>query len=84
MDVEKVIFSMVRIKFRIHLHHTWGFLDSFNYLHFNFVFPAIQFVLANEFDHIPTEQLTGMIHHSEKAAYVEIEFNNDDERLPVS
>jgi hypothetical protein len=40
--------------------------------------------MANEFDHIPTEQLSSMIHHSEKVASVEIVFNNDDQRLPVN
>jgi chromosome segregation ATPase len=57
-------------------------LNSYHRSHFGFL--AIQFVMANEFDHIPTEQLSSMIHHSEKVASVEIVFSNDDQRLPVS
>ena len=46
------------------------------------IFAAIQFVMANEFDHIPNEQLASMLHTAGKPASVEVIFNNDDQRWP--
>ena len=48
---------------------------------------AIQFVLANEFFHLPKVQRESMLHSSggshASSAFVEIIFDNKDRRIPV-
>ena len=49
---------------------------------------AIQFVLSYEFHHLPKAQRESMLHSSagqrSASAYVEIVFNNEDRRIPVT
>lgn len=59
--------------------------------HFNlkiFLFSAIQFVLSDEFSHLRPEQRQALLHEGTGLrvcmAYVEIIFDNHDNRLPVS
>lgn len=51
-------------------------------------FPAIQFVLSDEFTHLRPEQRQSLLHEGTGArvisAYVEIIFDNSDNRVPVS
>lgn len=53
-----------------------------------FYFVAIQFVLSDEFSHLRAEQRQALLHESVGprvlSAYVEIVFDNTDNRLPVS
>lgn len=52
-----------------------------------FFFAAIQFVLSDEFTHLRPEQRQGLLHEGTGArvisAYVEIIFDNSDNRVPV-
>lgn len=51
-------------------------------------FSAIQFVLSDEFTHLRPEQRQALLHEGTGArvmsAYVEIIFDNSDNRVPVS
>lgn len=53
-----------------------------------FTFTAIQFVLSDEFTHLRPEQRQALLHEGTGArvmsAYVEIIFDNTDNRVPVS
>lgn len=53
-----------------------------------FFFLAIQFVLSDEFTHLRPEQRQALLHEGTGArvisAYVEIIFDNSDNRVPVS
>uniref|UniRef100_A0A2K5EPC3 Chondroitin sulfate proteoglycan 6 n=1 Tax=Aotus nancymaae TaxID=37293 RepID=A0A2K5EPC3_AOTNA len=54
---------------------------------FVFVFPAIQFVLSDEFSHLRPEQRLALLHEGTGprviSAFVEIIFDNSDNRLPI-
>uniref|UniRef100_A0A2K6AMW8 Structural maintenance of chromosomes protein n=1 Tax=Macaca nemestrina TaxID=9545 RepID=A0A2K6AMW8_MACNE len=54
---------------------------------FLFVFPAIQFVLSDEFSHLRPEQRLALLHEGTGprviSAFVEIIFDNSDNRLPI-
>ena len=53
-----------------------------------FVFLAIQFVLSDEFSHLRPEQRQALLHEGTGprviSAFVEIIFDNSDNRIPVS
>lgn len=53
-----------------------------------FICTAIQFVLSDEFTHLRPEQRQALLHEGTGArvmsAYVEIIFDNTDNRVPVS
>ena len=60
------------------------FRVSFNAV---FVFSAIQFVLSDEFSHLREEQRQALLHEGTGprviSAFVEIIFDNSDNRIPV-
>lgn len=66
--------------------HTYLFICA--YINFEIIFAAIQFVLSDEFSHLRPEQRQALLHEGTGPrvlnAYVEIIFDNSDNRLPVS
>ena len=54
----------------------------------NYFFPAIQFVLSDEFSHLRPEQRQALLHEGTGprviSAFVEVIFDNMDNRIPVS
>ena len=52
-----------------------------------YLFPAIQFVLSDEFSHLREEQRQALLHEGTGprviSAFVEIIFDNEDNRIPV-
>lgn len=78
MDLEKAISSMV------------NYLPNTDYLiiiYYILFILAIQFVLSDEFSHLRPEQRQALLHEGTGprvvTAYVEIIFDNTDNRLPV-
>lgn len=79
MDLGKAISFMV------------SYFQKFNNLFLNyyvlFIIIAIQFVLSDEFSHLRPEQRQALLHEGTGprvvTAYVEIIFDNTDNRLPV-
>lgn len=63
-------------------------LELFSYVDVLIVLAAIQFVLSDEFSHLRPEQRQALLHEGTGprvvTAYVEIIFDNSDNRLPVS
>jgi len=77
MDLEKAISSMVNYLPNIELIIIYYIL----------LILAIQFVLSDEFSHLRPEQRQALLHEGTGprvvTAYVEIIFDNTDNRLPV-
>ena len=71
-------FSMVGLYLRIHTDHIFNALS---------IYLAIQFVLSDEFNHLRPEQRQALLHEGTGprviSAYVEIIFDNSDNRLPI-
>lgn len=64
-------------------------ISGFNIQYFVFICsPAIQFVLSDEFSHLRPEQRQALLHEGTGprviSAFVEIIFDNSDNRIPVS
>lgn len=81
--------EMVRVKV-ISFMVSWAgiFFLEFFFISFSFLFLAIQFVLSDEFTHMRPEQRQALLHEGAgtrtMSAYVEIIFDNTDNRVPVS
>jgi hypothetical protein len=92
MDQEKATSFMVNIKllfiiyFQI-LHRYYNYNNKIVVKYILFIL-AIQFVLSDEFSHLRPEQRQALLHEGTGprvvTAYVEIIFDNTDNRLPVN
>ena len=84
MDLAKLICCVVR------LPHYFNILTCALIISFVFcnTFTAIQFVLAYDYHQLPPRERQNMLHLSAgfraTTASVEVVFNNEDRRLPVS
>lgn len=80
------------ILFYLFMQYTYLIFHLLKHIYINIFFffctTAIQFVLSDEFTHLRPEQRQGLLHEGTGArvisAYVEIIFDNSDNRVPVS
>lgn len=82
MDLENQTFSTVRFILLNTFYPASLFFSS------TIIFPAIQFVLSDEFSHLRADQRQALLHEGSGPrvlqAFVEIVFDNSDNRLPAS
>lgn len=84
MDQEKAISSMVNY---FYYYIILNYIFTSSLLNKFYCLLAIQFVLSDEFSHLRPEQRQALLHEGTGprvvTAYVEIIFDNTDNRLPV-